>query len=276
MAEKIVLITGASRGIGLETAQYFHENGWKVIATMRRPEKRKTLLHEKGIADLVHLDVTDEKSIQKAVSYAIDKYGHLDVLVNNAGYALYGPFETMTAEKIEQQFETNLFGLQAVTRAVLPVFRNQGRGTIVNVASMGGRVSFPLYSVYNSSKFAVEGFTEGLQYELRPLNILVKLVEPGVIKTDFYGSSKDQIENNDDLEAAYGNFVQRVSNSEANRVNNGSAEPRAVAKTIYRAALSKNRRLRFVVGADARLVVFMRWLLPNCLFSRLIESSTQD
>lgn len=271
--KKTVLITGASRGIGLETALYFYKRGWNVIATMRQPEKRKTLLHEKGLPDLVHLDVTNEKSIQTALSYTLDKYGQLDVLVNNAGYALHGPFESLPVEKITRQFQTNLFGLMAVTRAVLPVFRSQGRGTFVNLASMGGRTAFPLYSVYNSTKFAVEGFTESLQYELRPLNIFVKLIEPGVIKTDFYGSSLDQDEEQN-LTEVYGDLIQRANKNEAKRVKTQGIEPLEVAKTIYRAAASGNRKLRYVVGSDARLVAFIRWLLPHSLFSRLIEANT--
>ena len=273
--EKTVLITGTSRGIGLETALYFHERGWNVIATMRNPNKRKTRLHEKGLPDLVHLDVTDEKSIQAAVDYALDKYGHLDVLVNNAGYGLYGPFESLSEAKIRSQFETNLFGMQAVTRAVLPVFRRQGAGTIVNLASMGGRVAFPLYSVYNSSKFAVEGFTEGLQYELRPLNILVKLIEPGVIKTDFYGSSMEQVDD-PELEEAYGDFIKRAAKNVDDQVTSGGTEPHAVAQTIYRAALDTSRRLRFMVGMDARMVVFLHWLLPQRLFTWLFEKNVLD
>ena len=275
MADKTVLITGASRGIGLETALYFYERGWNVVATMRRPQERKTLLHEKGLPDLVNLDVTDNSSIQNAVQYALDKYGRLDVLVNNAGYALYGPFESLPAEKVERQFDTNLFGLMAVTRAVLPVFRRQGGGTIVNVASMAGRVSFPLYSAYNSSKFAVEGFTESVQYELRPLNIHVKLVEPGVIRTDFYSSSMDQGDESD-LSEAYRDIIRRAGKNVGDQVVRGGIEPRAVAKTIYRAALDTSRRLRFMVGMDGRIVVFLRWLLPQRLFSWVFEHIVLD
>jgi NAD(P)-dependent dehydrogenase (short-subunit alcohol dehydrogenase family) len=271
MADKTVLITGTSRGIGLETALYFHEQGWNVIATMRRPEKRKTLLHEKGLPDLVHLDVTDEKSIRDAIQYALDKYGRLDVLVNNAGYALYGLFESLPVEDIKRQFDANLFGMLAVTRAVLPVFRRQRGGTIVNLSSMGGRIAFPLYSVYNSSKFAVEGFTEGLRFELRPHNIHLKLIEPGVIKTDFYGSSMQKPED-PELESAYGDFVRRADRD----TENTGLEPRAVARTVYRAALDTSRRLRYIVGLDARTVSLLRWLLPQRLFSWVFEKLIVD
>jgi NAD(P)-dependent dehydrogenase (short-subunit alcohol dehydrogenase family) len=159
---KTVLITGASSGIGMETALYFHERKWNVVATMRNPDKRRTPLHEKGLPDLVHLDVMDEKSIRDAVAYAVKKHGRIDVLVNNAGYAMYGLFEAATKEQAARQFETNIFGLMAVTREVLPHFRKQKDGVLINIASMGGRIGFPLYSIYNASKWAVEGFSESL------------------------------------------------------------------------------------------------------------------
>ena len=152
VADKTVLITGASSGIGLETALYFHARGWNVIATMRNPEKRRTLLHEKGLPDLVHLDVMDGDSIRVAIGHALDKYQKIDVLVNNAGYAIYGPFESTTLEQIQRQFNTNVFGLMEVTRQLLPHFRQQRSGVLINVTSMGGRIGFPLYTIYNSTK----------------------------------------------------------------------------------------------------------------------------
>jgi NAD(P)-dependent dehydrogenase (short-subunit alcohol dehydrogenase family) len=194
VADKTVLITGASSGIGLETALYFHARGWNVIATMRNPEKRRTLLHEKGLPDLVHLDVMDGDSIRVAIGHALDKYQKIDVLVNNAGYAIYGPFESTTLEQIQRQFNTNVFGLMEVTRQLLPHFRQQRSGVLINVTSMGGRIGFPLYTIYNSTKWALEGFSEALQYELKPLNIKVKVIEPGVIKTDFYNRSMDVVD----------------------------------------------------------------------------------
>ena len=140
---KTVFITGASSGIGLATALYFHEQGWNVVATMRKPEKRHTPLHDLELPDIIHLDVVDPESIQAAVKYAVDKYKVVDVLVNNAGYAVYGPFETTSQEQIQREYETNVFGLMAVTRAFLPVFRQQKGGTLINVTSMGGRLGFP-------------------------------------------------------------------------------------------------------------------------------------
>jgi len=269
---KTVFITGTSSGIGMESALHFFQKGWNVIATMRQPDKRNTPLHEKGLPDLVHLDVADSASIRGAIQYALDKYHHIDVLVNNAGYAVYGPFEATTQAQIERQFKTNLFGLMEVVRAVLPVFRQKKGGVIVNVSSMGGRIGFPLYSVYNSTKWAVEGFSEALQYELKPLNIKVRLIEPGVIKTDFYDRSLDRT----DLPmpgSAYECIWRRAQKLLNESSTSNGTEARDVAQVIYRAATDKSGRLRYQVGNDARQVAFLRWLLPEKLFFRALESA---
>ena len=189
--KKTVIITGASSGIGLETALIFFEKGWNVVATMRNPEGRKTGLHEEKI-DLRHLDVTDIGSIKEVIQYARDKYGRIDVLVNNAGYAVRGPFEMSDPAQVKTQFDTNVLGLMDTCRIIIPVFREQREGTIINVASIGGRATIPFYSIYNSSKFAVEGFSEALHFELRPFNIRVRIIEPGFILTNFYGRSMER------------------------------------------------------------------------------------
>ncbi len=271
--QKTVFITGTSSGIGTETALYFYEMGWNVVATMRHPEERQTLLHEKGLPDLVHLDVTDESSIQAAVDYALQKFASIDVLVNNAGYAAYGPFESTAPAKIKKEYDTNVFGLMAVTRALLPQFRKQNYGTIVNVASVGGQTGFPLYSIYNSTKFAVEGFSEALQYELAPLNIKVRLVEPGVIKTDFYDRSLDRTDSSG-LDGAYDGFIRRAKKSMSEAFIRQGSEPDLVARVIFKAATDSGRRLRYQVGMDARSMRVMRWLLPERLLFRLIEKIT--
>ena len=271
--KKTVLITGASSGIGLATALYFFEKGWNVVATMRNPEKRKTLLHEKGLPDLVHLDVGDTASIKAAVKYAVDKYQHVDVLVNNAGYAVYGPFEASSADQIAKQYNTNVFGLMEVTRAMLPVFRAQNEGLLINVTSMGGRVGFPLYSVYNSTKWAVEGFSEALQYELKQYHIRVKTIEPGVIMTDFYDRSMDrgQVESANDV---YAETLKCAEKSLGEGGMTAGSEPLVVAKTIYRAATDGSRRLRYPSGTDAKFVNFIRSILPPAWFYFILEKFT--
>jgi short-subunit dehydrogenase len=158
---------------------------------MRNPESRQTDLKGSDNIDCVHLDVLDIESVRKAVKFARDKYGNIDTIVNNAGYATLGPFEASENDQVRKQLNTNVIGLMDITKEIIPVFREQKFGTIINVASMGGRVSFPFYSVYNSTKWAVEGFSESLQYELRPFNIKTKIVEPGVIGTDFCSGSME-------------------------------------------------------------------------------------
>jgi short-subunit dehydrogenase len=267
---KTVFITGASSGIGLETALYFYEHSWNVIATMRNPDKRHTSLHEKGLPDLVHLDVMDEESIRVAIQYALDKYQGIDVLVNNAGYAVYGPFEATTKAQVMRQFDTNVFGLMQVTRQILPIFRQRKGGILVNVASIGGRIGFPLYTIYNSTKWAVEGYSEALQYELKPLNIKVKLIEPGVIKTDFYDRSME-IVGSGEWSEAYGDILKRGEKRSGVAELRGASSPKIVARAIYKAATDSSWRLRYPVGMDARALLFAHWLLPRRMFSWLFE-----
>jgi NAD(P)-dependent dehydrogenase (short-subunit alcohol dehydrogenase family) len=272
---KTILITGASSGIGLETALYFFANKWNVIATMRNPENRRTVLHEKGLPDLVHLDVMDGASIRAAIRYALDKYQGIDVLVNNAGYAVYGPFEATTQAQMMRQFDTNVFGLMQVTREFLPLFRQRQSGVLINVASIGGRIGFPLYTIYNSTKWAVEGFSEALQHELKPLNIKVKLIEPGVIKTDFYDRSMD-IAAYDEWNEAYGNFVKRNQKRSGQAALQRASSPQSVARVIYRAAIDSSWRLRYPVGMDAKALLFAHWLLPERIFTWLMEKVMLD
>jgi NAD(P)-dependent dehydrogenase (short-subunit alcohol dehydrogenase family) len=265
---KTVLITGTSSGIGLETALYFHARGWQVIAAMRNPAQRQTALHQVPGIDLQHLDVTEISSIQQLVQHVTTSYGSLDVLVNNAGYALCGIFETASREEVGRQYATNVFGLMDLTREILPLFRKQKYGTLINIASMGGRVSFPLYSLYNSTKWAVEGFTEALQYELRPLNLRVKLIEPGVIHTHFYDSSMKMPDQSKITE--YRTFAEPFMRNML-RFGERGIKPRAVAKTIFRAANAQSHKLRYIVGMDARLLLLFRRFLPDRMFFSLLR-----
>jgi NAD(P)-dependent dehydrogenase (short-subunit alcohol dehydrogenase family) len=266
--DRIVFITGSSTGIGRETALFFASKGWKVVASMRHPESRKTDLAGKDNIDLIHLDVLDRSSISAAMKFTLDKYGRIDVVVNNAGYCLSGPFEASTREQIEKEFNTNVLGLMEVTREIIPVMRRQSGGVIINVASMAGRVAFPLYSVYNGTKWAVEGFSEGLQYELKPFNILVKIIEPGIIKTDFYSRSM-VVTDKGDLHL-YDEFIARVNKNIGDLVEGGS-EPKVVAETIYKAALDKSDKLRYSVGSHARTLLLLRKILPESLFKRILR-----
>jgi len=181
---KTILITGASSGIGRATALHFAERGWNVAATLRDPRKADPVLQHPEIS-LFALDVTNAESIARAIADTLTRYQKIDVLLNNAGYALFGPIEASGSEQIQQQFATNLFGLIGVTQQILPVMRTAGKGLILNVSSIVGRMALPYASSYIATKFAVEGLSESMRYELEPFHIRVKLIEPGSISTEF-------------------------------------------------------------------------------------------
>jgi short-subunit dehydrogenase len=270
---KTVLITGCSSGIGRATALYFADRGWNVIATVRDMEGKCADLKGHKVIDLVRLDVTDIGSIESAVKLARDKYKTVDVVVNNAGYSVSGVFEASTSEQARKQFGTNVLGLMDVTREVIPIMRAQGSGVIINVSSIGGRVASPLYSLYQSTKFAVEGFSESLFYELRSQNIKVKLVEPGTIKTDFYGRSMDKVNLN--VPDSYRRFVESASRTGEKIIEKGST-PDVVAKCIYDAANDGSWRLRYHTGKYSTLLLTMRKILPDHLMMRLVHGSKGD
>ena len=264
---KVVLITGASTGIGLETAKLFQTKNWKVAATMRSPEKAEDL---QKIVDIecMYLDVTDVDSIKSAITATLEKFGRIDAVVNNAGFAVVGPFEAATQEQIEQQMQTNVYGVMNVCREILPIFREQKSGTIINVASMGGRLTFPLYSIYHASKWALEGFSEGLQYELNEFGIRMKIIEPGPIKTDFYDRSQS-ISKKEGL-TAYDNFVARAMPSLQKAGETGPSGI-VVAETIYQAATDDSSKLRYQV--NSRAILLARRLMPDWLFLPIIRKA---
>jgi short-subunit dehydrogenase len=264
---KVILITGASSGIGKETAKLFQVKNWRVAATMREPEKSEDL---QRIADIetFRLDVTDTDSIKQAIKDVLEKFGRIDAVCNNAGYGLVGAFEAATQEQIERQFQTNVFGVMNVCREILPYFREQKHGFIVNVASMGGRITFPLYSIYHATKWAVEGFSESLQYELEQFNIRVKIIEPGPIKTDFYERSME-LTKKEGL-TAYDWFVGRAM---PNMQKAGEEAPEAstVAEVIYEALTDGSKKMRY--QANSRMVLTARKLLPDWLFFRMVKGA---
>jgi short-subunit dehydrogenase len=264
---KTIFITGSSSGIGRETVKYFSAQGWNVAATMRTPEK-ETELHNLKNVRLYQLDVNDAHSIETAIAKAVQDFGDIDVLLNNAGFAAVGPFEASTEEDIKKQFDTNVFGVMRVTRAILPYFRLKKEGTIITVTSMGGLITFPLYSLYHSTKWAVEGFMESLRYEMRQFNVKIKCVEPGAIKTDFYERSMNRIDKpafsmyDHYSAAAHGNMDKFALNAPG---------PQVVAKKIFKAAGSNSFRMRYAVGSQAPLLLFLRKFLPNRWFFGLVR-----
>ena len=263
--EKVVLITGASTGIGNETAKLFQTKNWKVAATMRSPEKAEDLQRIVDV-ECIKLDVTDQDSVREGIQTTLDKFGRIDAVVNNAGFAVVGPFEAASDEQIEQIFQTNVFGLMFVCREILPIFRTQKSGCIINVASMGGRITFPLYSIYHATKWAVEGFSEALQYEVREFNIKVKIIEPGPIKTDFYTRSLS-IAKKEGL-SAYDNFVARAMPN-LEKAGETAPDGRIVAEAIYDAATDDSWKMRYPV--NSRAILTARRLLPDSLFLPMVR-----
>lgn len=262
-----VLITGASSGIGKTTALHFASNGWQVAATMRSPNKSPfTNGSSHPNIRTYRLDVTDESSIAAAVNNAIGDFGHLDAVVNNAGYGLTGPFEAQSDEQMRRQFETNVFGVMNVTRAVIPHMRERRQGRIINVASICGRMTLPLYTAYCSTKWAVEGFSEALAFELSQFNIKVKIIEPGVFRTEFFDRSQE-VARKADL-PAYDAFVATVHpNLEA--WEKTAPPPDAVARAIFTAATDRLPRMRYSPGGTA--VLALRRLIPGALYVRGIR-----
>ncbi len=264
---KTIFITGSSSGIGRSTVEYFSSKGWNVAATMRSPEK-ETELQKVGNVKLYKLDVNDEASISLAIEQAIKDLGGIDVLFNNAGYAAVGAFEASDNEIIQKQFDTNVFGVMRVTQAILPYFRSKNSGTIITTTSMGGLITFPLYSLYHSTKWAVEGFMESLSYELRPFNIKVKCVEPGAIKTDFYDRSM-VIMQKDGLKVYDKYTAVCVGNMDKFALN--APGPGIIAKKVFQAANANNFRLRYPKGNNAPMLLFLRRVLPNSWFFGLVR-----
>ncbi|CAM3954417.1 NADP-dependent 3-hydroxy acid dehydrogenase YdfG [Pedobacter westerhofensis] len=245
--EKTILITGASAGIGKTTAKKFAAEGWNVIATMRSPDKEQELTKLNNVF-VTKIDVEDNDSIKSAIDAGIEKFGKIDVVVNNAGILVLGAFELATSDQVKTQFGVNLFGVMNTVKTIIPHFRANGSGTIINVSSQGGRITFPGMCLYHASKFAVEGFTEGISYELLPLNIRVKIVEPGSTATNNTGSylqaKDDQIKVYEDVtKEGMDNWYKYET----------PAPPEDVAALIYAAATDNSDRLRYHIGEDTEL-----------------------
>lgn len=264
--KKTIVITGASSGIGKETATYFAKKGWNVAATMRSPDKEKDLTSYPQIK-IYRLDVTDEQEMKAAVKSISNDFPTIDALLNNAGYGAVGAFEKSSPEDIKKQFQVNVFGLMNLTREIIPVMRKQKSGVIINVSSVSGQVTSPLYSLYNASKYAVEGFAESLQYELKSFNIKVKNVQPGPVKTDFRSRSLNVLQNGD--VHGYEKLEKAIFQGMEER-GKMATEPVVVAETIYRAATDGKNKLRYPVGNTARFILAFRKFIPTQWFNKLV------
>ncbi len=266
---KAVLITGCSTGIGRAAAIRFAERGWTTYATARRLESIADLA-EKGCKTL-QLDVCDEPSRLAAGSAVEAAEGAVGVLVNNAGYSQDGPIEEVPMEQVRAQFETNVFGLTRMTQLVLPGMRKQGWGRVINVSSMGGRMTFPGGGFYHATKHAVEAISDALRFEVRPFGIDVVVIEPGAIRTAFEETSLGTMSSNG--ESPYGALndvvTQRV---QATYRGNMAAEPEVVGKVIEKAAAARRPRTRYVITAGARMLLMTRRMLPDRAFDALLRT----
>ena len=253
--EKVAVVTGSSSGIGLETALTLARNGFLTYATIRNLAKSDKI---KAVADkdhlpvrIVQLDVTDDTSVNNAVQSIIKETGRIDILVNNAGYALSGAFEDLSLEEIKNQYDTNLYGIIRTSQAVLPIMRKQTSGRIINISSGLGLFGFPGMSAYSSTKFAMEGLSESMAYELDQFGIKVILIEPGVIRTNI-GNSIVIAKKAKDSSSPYSQMMQKMDNNFKKFTENASSAD-VVANVVLEAATSENPRLRYLAGKDMEM-----------------------
>ena len=264
MSSRAVLITGCSSGIGAATAAHLAGKGWTVYATARRVETLADL-EAKGCRTLA-LDVTDEASRRAAVEAVEAAEGAVGVLVNNAGYSQSGAVESVPDERVRAQFDTNVFGLLGMCRAVLPKMREAGWGKIVNVSSMGGRFTFPGGGIYHASKHAVEALSDALRFEVKGFGVDVIIIEPGIIRTNFGGTAAREIDAGTRDPGPYGEFNQAVATSTQGVYEEGplsrlGGPPEAVARKIEAAITARRPRARYTVTPSARVLITGRSLL---------------
>lgn len=253
--QKVVLVTGASSGIGQATAELLAAHGFTVFGTSRTP------IQDKRSYTWLPLDVRSDASVQAAVQSLLAQAGRIDVLVNNAGYVQFGAIEESNVADAQAQFDTNLFGVIRMVKAVLPVMRQQGSGHIINVSSIVGHIAAPYGGLYSASKFALEGLSESLSAEVRQFGVSVSLVEPSYVNTPIVAQLPTS------LIADYTSGRQIAQNSFATNARNG-LEPGAVARVILRAATSRPR-LRYPVGLDGNIALLLQRLLPDSAFEAL-------
>jgi NAD(P)-dependent dehydrogenase (short-subunit alcohol dehydrogenase family) len=271
----VAIVTGSSSGIGFEIALMLARNGFQTYATMRnlsKSENIKSIVNKENLPLYVEqLDVTDNKSVTDAIKAIVSKADRIDVLVNNAGYLLAGAFEDLALEEIKAQYETNFFGVIRTTQAVLPIMRKQRSGIIVNISSGAGRFGYPGGSAYVSTKFAVEGLSESMAYELESFGIKVILIEPGVIKTNIADgmviAKKSQMPN-----SPYSQIMQKMSTT-FEKMSKNASSPDLVAKVVLQAVRSENPNLRYLVGKDAETWLESKRSMTDDQFYKMIKQA---
>ena len=272
-SKRTVLVTGCSSGIGLATCHVLSRNNFMTYGTVRNLSKAKKiqdLINRENLSlKILRLDVNDNQSIKLAVKKILTDTGRIDVLINNAGYGMFGPVEEITTQEVKKQFETNFFGTIRLIKAIVPIMRKQGNGTIVNISSMVGRFGVPLNSAYVSSKFAVEGLSESISFELEEFGIRVIVIEPGVVKSDFFHNVKVKGMN---LESPYQKLMERRVNFLDKAMKNSLTSSYDVADTILDALNSKDPKFRYVIGNDATNSLRMRNSLSDRKFMEWIRA----
>jgi NAD(P)-dependent dehydrogenase (short-subunit alcohol dehydrogenase family) len=271
--EKVALVTGSSRGIGFVTSTILARNGFLTYASMRNLDKEKEIRlvvdKEKIRLKTIQLDVTDSNSVDNAIKSIMEQSGRIDVLVNNAGYGLVGAFEELGIEEIKQQYETNLFGVIRMTQAVLPIMRKQKSGIIVNMSSGAGRFGYPNGSAYVSTKFALEGLSESIAYEVEPFGIKIVLVEPGFVRTNFSNVvGKKSVSPN----SQYSKMTEKMADN-IEQMKLKSSPPELVANVVLEAVTNKNPNLRYLAGKDVEQWIEQKKNMSDEEFFSMIKQS---
>jgi len=270
--ENVALVTGCSSGIGLETAISLAREGHFTYATMRNMKKSEDLdkiVNDEGLPiKILELDVDDEESVDNTIAKIMEEKGRIDTLVNNAGWGMWGTVEDVSIEEFKQQFETNFFSIIRMIQKVAPIMRKQKSGNIVNVSSVAGRIGFPVSPAYISSKFALEGLSECLRFELGPFGINVIIIEPGVIKTNFFDSMKMAKKSNSD--SVYNEITSKVVSGVKMMAEMGT-EPKEVANTIIKSINAENPLPRYIVGNDAMMFLEAKKMKTDIEFENYIK-----
>jgi NAD(P)-dependent dehydrogenase (short-subunit alcohol dehydrogenase family) len=274
--QKVAVVTGSSTGIGLETSLELAKNGFYTYATVRNLDDKSSNITEKARNEnlplqAIPLDVNNEKSVIEGINRIFEEKGRIDVVVNNAGYDLMGPLEEISMDELKAQFETNFFGATRVMQVVIPIMRKQRSGRIVNITSMGGRIAVPFHSGYHGSKFALEGLSESIQYELEPFGIKIILVEPGAVGSNFWKNMKMASKTSSLVtNSHYRQMANNMSEAQKQMAQN-AMHPSEVAKVILQAVTSDNPDFRYVVGKDAAMTLESRRNMSDREFQNLIK-----
>ncbi|NJM68387.1 MAG: SDR family NAD(P)-dependent oxidoreductase [Acaryochloris sp. RU_4_1] len=264
---KVALVTGASAGIGKAIVRQLLQDGWIVYGAARRAEKMADIQAEG--AKVLSLDVTSDRSMETAVEEILNTEGHIDALVNNAGYGSYGALEDVSIAEAKHQFEVNVFGLAHLTQLVLPAMRAAKSGTIVNISSMGGRIWMPMGGWYHATKHAVEVLSDALRVETRPFGIKVVVVQPGAIQSEWSGIAAQTLKKTS-VDSAYQKMVEPMAKILEHYPT--ASSPKVVAKAVSKAVNSRNPRRRYATPLDAKVLIFLHWLLPDWAWESVIAT----